>query len=143
MGSKATIWMVGALVATALVAGCAEVEGNCTIGQAQDGQSGVCNETNSFAFGEQLSSQSGQETFSWENTEGQAQVAWGAQAGHGSVEVTILDADGQAVYGGSLSAPGQNGGSQATQEGAPGTWTIEIAFSNFTGQMGLSVQATS
>ncbi len=112
---------------------------DCAGQQAYEGQDGVCNEENSFAYGSQVGSKSDTETHTWTNTEGQAEVNWGGQ-GQGSLSVTIEDANGERVFSSTFSG-GQSGGSQTTAAGEPGDWTIRLDFDNFSGQIGLSVQA--
>lgn len=122
-----------------LLAGCT-AGAECTGQQAAGGQSGVCNVEGSFAYGGQVSGESGTETYEWENPQSQAEVAWGGQGSSGSVTVTILDARGDEVYRSTFSG-GQSGASETTRSGQPGAWTIRVTFEGFTGQMGLSVQA--
>lgn len=133
------------LVASTVLAGCAAFGGGCSIAQGSfsdgQGQEGACNETNSFAYGYQGQGEGVSETFTWENTEGQADVNWGAQ-GQGSVSVTIQDADGTVVFSDTFQGQGQGGTSESTDPGATGDWTIEIESSGFQGQFGVGVQAT-
>lgn len=114
---------------------------DCTGQQGAGGQSGVCNGTDSFSYGGQMSSETDTETYTWENTNEQARVTWGGQGSSGSVTVSIEDASGQQVYHQSFSG-GQSGSSTVTDAGEPGDWTIRIRFSGFTGQMGLTVNAS-
>ncbi len=133
------------LVASVVLAGCMGFGAGCSIEQGSfsdgQGQEGACNETNSFAYGYQGQSESVSETFTWENTEGQAEVNWGAQ-GQGSVSVTIQDADGTTVFSDTFEGQGQGGTSKSTDSGATGDWTIRIEASAFQGQFGVGVQAT-
>lgn len=130
------------LVASGLAAGCVGLGAECSIDQGSwssaGGQQGVCNETNSFSYGFQGGGDAS-DTFTWENTEGQAEIVWGAQ-GSGSVTVTIHDADGEQVFQEAFSGQGQSGSAQSAS-GEPGDWTIEVDASGFGGQMGISVQA--
>lgn len=133
------------LVTVALGAGCIGFGSGCSFEQGAwatgaGGQEGACNETDEFAYGFQGSKAGGTETFQWENTKGQAEVAWGAQGG-GNVGVTIQDAAGQTVFQRSFSASGQAGDAIRTDSGEPGEWTIEIRFAGFGGQMGLGIRA--
>lgn len=132
--------MFAGFAAVALViAGCM-AGAECTAGQGAGGQQGVCNATDSFAYGGQVSGKTGTESYTWENTASQARVSWGGQAGSGSVTITIQGADGKTVYQETFSG-GQSGSSDTTFSGEPGEWGIEIKFSGFTGQMGLGITA--
>ncbi len=133
--------MFAGFAAVALViAGCM-AGAECTAGQGAGGQQGVCNATDSFAYGGQVSDRSGTETYTWENTQDTARVSWGGQAGSGSVTITIEDADGRQVYRQTFSG-GQGGSSETTDAGEPGEWTIRVSFTGYTGQMGLGITAS-
>lgn len=132
--------LAGLLVAVLLLSGCLSAA-KCVGEQAWQGQDGVCNQENSFAYGGQLTNETDNETYTWRNTRGQANVHWGGQ-GSGEVQLTIGDAVGQQVYQTTFTG-GQAGGSESTQTGEAGDWTIHLAFGGFSGQMGLSIQATN
>lgn len=141
MVQKGSVWVsVAGLLMVVLLAGCVDGQG-CVGAQGYTGQMGVCNETNGFSYGKNVSMETSTEEFPWENTMGQGEVHWGANAGMGSVTVTIQDADGTQVYRDSHSSTGQKGSSTTTSSGTPGEWTIRIEFSGYTGQMGLAVTA--
>lgn len=132
------------LLASGSLAGCMGIGAACSIEQGSwssnsGGQQAVCNQTNSFSYGFQDGGEAS-DTFTWENTEGQAEITWGAQ-GSGSVTVTLLDADGDQVFQDTFSGQGQQGSAQSAS-GEPGEWTIEVEASGFGGQMGISIQAT-
>lgn len=109
----------------------------CTGGQM------ACSSTSgAFSCGGQVANKSGSETYSWDNSGTRAMVSWGGQASSGSFTLTIKDSTGKQVYTRSFSGAGQGGSSENTAPGAPGSWTATIAFTGFTGQMGLSVTST-
>jgi hypothetical protein len=132
--------LVAALLLGLMLAGCLDVQG-CVGAQGYTGQSGVCNETNGFSFGKNVSMDSSSEVFTWENTLGRAEVHWGANAGMGSVTVTLEDADGNQVYQDRHASTGQKTTTQTSSPGTPGDWTVRIEFSGYTGQMGLAIAA--
>lgn len=138
-----TITIAALLLATGFLAGC--VDSGCGFNQGQmgssSGQEGVCNETDSFAYGTQGQAMSDTKTWAWENTQGSADATWGFQ-GTGDVTLTIKDADGKTVLQRSIGSMGQGGSSTTTDSGTVGEWTIQLRFSNFQGQMGVGVQAT-
>ncbi|MBI4393707.1 MAG: hypothetical protein HY556_07935 [Euryarchaeota archaeon] len=111
----------------------------CTFNQGAGGQAGVSNQKDHFAYGLQ-GSKSGEETFKWENTKTRASVNWGGQ-GTGTFTVQITDSAGTRVLSDAFGGAAQAGNSKTTGAGAPGTWTIVIAFSNFNGQGGFAVDA--
>lgn len=132
--------MFAGFAAIALViAGCM-AGAECTAGQGAGGQQGVCNATDSFAYGGQVSDRSGTETYTWETTQDEARVSWGGQGASGSVTITIEDADGRQVYQETFSE-GQGSSSDTTDAGEAGEWTIRVSFSGYTGQMGLGITA--
>lgn len=137
------ITIVALLLTTTFLAGC--IGGGCEFSQGQmgstSGQEGACNETDSFAYGTQGQIAGDTKTWTWENTQGQAEASWGFQ-GTGDVQLTIKDADGRTVLQRSLGGMGQSGSSAATDSGTAGQWTIQLRFDNFQGQMGVGVQAT-
>lgn len=140
---RSTITIAALLVTTGFLAGC--VDSGCGFSQGQmgtsSGQEGACNETDSFAYGTQASVMSDTKTWTWENTQDQAEATWGFQ-GSGDVTLTIQDADGDTVLQRSIGGMGQSGASATSDSGTPGEWTIQLRFSDFQGQMGVGVQAT-
>ncbi len=77
------------------------------------------------------------ETFSyeWQNSGSAAAVELVSTLNSGAATLTILDALGTEVYGGSLVL----GGSIETSKGQAGPWTIRVAFADFSGSVDLSV----
>lgn len=59
--------------------------------------------------------------------------------GTGSADITIKDADGKAVYTKPLSGSGGSADSEVL-EGAAGTWSIVIDFTNFQGGFALDIR---
>jgi hypothetical protein len=103
------------------------------------GQQACTSQSGSFSCGGQLANKSGTESHTWSNPSTKAQVSWGGQAASGSFTLTILDAQGKQVYSRTVSGAGQSGASGSTSTGMPGDWTVRLTYSDFTGQMGLSV----
>lgn len=117
-----------------LVAALAIGLSGCTGGQY------ACSSTSgAFSCGGQVANKSGSESFNWDNSGTRAMVAWGGQAASGSFTLSILDAAGKQVYSRNFSGTNQGGASENTATGASGTWTVRVTYSDFTGQMGLSV----
>jgi hypothetical protein len=113
-----------ALVATtALLSGCVS--------------SGVTNSRNAFSYGGQMASKGGTESYAWQNDGSAAQITWGGQ-GTGTVTVTLRDSAGTQVYQGTF-GNGQGGTAATSGRGLPGTWHVDLGFTGFSGQMGLSI----
>lgn len=77
---------------------------------------------------------------SWENNASRAEVTV-QMGGSGSINVTILDADGTVVFEESYST--ESGGAQETRttdEGTPGDWQVQVEGSY---QGGMQVEITS
>ncbi len=101
----------------------------------------VNNDPGNFQLAGQVAGKSGTETYKWQNSANKASVSWGGQVASGSFSLTIKDADGQQVHSHSFGGTRQGSDSGATQTGTPGTWTIEVKFSSYTGQMALNVNS--
>lgn len=111
----------------------------------------VTNQTDQFGYGGSFSDKSGIRTFDWAMSGTIAAVNWGtANVESGSVRVTVKDDAGKTVYDGKLSKGGVtaavaegvegSGASKYSKPGIAGTWTVEVAFTDFTGLMGVSAQ---
>lgn len=74
--------------------------------------------------------------YTWTNTGTTASVDKSTTLTAGSGTLTILDADGQQVYSG----PVTNDGSNSTQTGAAGDWTVRIVLTNASGTINFRVQ---
>jgi hypothetical protein len=75
------------------------------------------------------------DTFSAPSGKGAVQVSTG---GMGSATVTIKDADGKQIFRETFSGAGGSSNSK-TIEGQPGTWSIDIRFSNWQGGFSINV----
>ncbi len=74
-------------------------------------------------------------SYEWPNSGSAATVELASTVNAGAATLTIQDAFGAEVYGGSLAL----GGSLETASGQAGPWTIRIAFADFSGNVDLSV----
>jgi len=74
--------------------------------------------------------------YTWTNTGTTASVDRSTTLSAGSGTLTILDADGQQVYAGSIT----NDGSNSTQAGAAGEWTVRMVLSGASGTINFRVQ---
>ncbi len=101
----------------------------------------VNNHPGAFQLAGQVAGKTGTETYRWENSADQASVSWGGQVASGTFTLTIKDAAGKQVHSHSFGGTRQGSDSGATQTGTPGTWTIVVQFSSYTGQMALNVNA--
>lgn len=72
----------------------------------------------------------------FEVNSGKVQVAVNA-GGSGSATITLTDADGKEVYSQTVGTGGSN--AARTASGAPGTWTIDIDFQNWSGGFNLAI----
>ena len=82
------------------------------------------------------STTTGTTAYTWANPQGQATVYHAtATRGAGSASVRITDAAGTLVYSAALMADG----SQPTLKGVPGTWTIVITMTGYTGTLAFNV----
>ncbi|MGB0653089.1 MAG: hypothetical protein ACPGQL_07790 [Thermoplasmatota archaeon] len=124
------VWALA--VAAIVLSGCAGFE-----------QQSVSNTDNNFSYAGQVAGKSETETYDWKNSFSRAQVSWGGQSASGSFTVTIKDSLGNQVYSETFSGTQQGGGNMQTERGTPGTWEVKITFRDFTGQMGLAVQASN
>ena len=80
----------------------------------------------------------GTTTYDWTNSQTQATVYHGtATYGAGSASIRITDAAGTLVYSAALMADG----TQPTLKGVPGTWTIVLTMTGYTGTIGFNVLA--
>jgi hypothetical protein len=76
--------------------------------------------------------------YDWTNTQSQARVHHAtATAGAGAASIRILDAAGSVVYSSALLSEG----TQPTTVGAPGSWTIIVTMTGFSGTLGFHVLA--
>jgi hypothetical protein len=104
------------------------------------GQTGVSNEPGSFSYSGQVAAKSATETFLWKNPSASAQVAWGGQAGTGTLKLTLQDICDRVVYENELSGTTtQTSTTGSTRNGQPGEWLVTLEFTAYTGQMGLSI----
>lgn len=74
-------------------------------------------------------------SYEWPNSGSVAAVELASTVTSGAATLTILDALGAEVYGGSLAL----GGSIETSVGQSGPWTIRVALADFSGSVDLSV----
>lgn len=107
------------------------------------GQAACSSVSGAFSCGGQVADKSATENHSWNNDGSKAMISWGGQAAGGSFMLTILDAAGKQVYSHSFTGSGQNGYTAETASGAPGSWTVRMTYTDFTGQIGLSVTGGS
>lgn len=135
-----SIGLAVALLTVFLTPGCSTAA-KCAGQQAWKGADGVCNTEGHFAYGGEKSNLTETETHDWTNPQSRAEVNWGGK-GSGNLSVTIRDANGTEVYS-EVFDGGQGAGSETTSAGAPGEWTIELAFEDFEGKVALSIQATN
>lgn len=92
----------------------------------------VINNTDAFQF--QVSSverYTGTHNYTWANTGTLANIDQSAAVTVGQAVLTILDADGAAVYSQDLSVDG----SFASDAGTSGDWQVRVAFTNLTGTL--------
>lgn len=68
-------------------------------------------------------------TYSWDNTGSQATVDHSTVVNEGSAVIVVLDADGTQVYSSGLKASAN----ESTSAGTPGTWSVGVSFSNYSG----------
>lgn len=113
---------VFALLATALLAGCAA-------------GGGLSNQPDHFSYGGGAAGKSTTEVYEWQNSGTAAQVSWGG-GGTGSLTLTIHDAAGKEVFQRGLASGGVH---ERTASGQAGTWRITLAFGGYNGGMGLNV----
>ncbi|HEX2065712.1 MAG TPA: hypothetical protein VHI93_02770 [Candidatus Thermoplasmatota archaeon] len=105
-------------------------------------QAGVSNVTDSFSYGGQVAGKSGSSTYTWRVTGSTVTVSWGGQAASGHFDLILKDGMGQQVYTRSFSGAQQGGASETLRNVKAGDWQVTLAFHSFTGQMGLSLQAS-
>jgi hypothetical protein len=129
--------LAAALLSLAL-AGCADdMEQHCDVSQDMSGQKVVCNGA-SFSYTLQGSRSLVTDQYSWQNPGEKAYVSAVFQ-GSGTVYVTIKDHNGAQVYSKAHTGTGQTVGSQATDVGESGTWTVKLETRELQGQVVLSV----
>jgi len=133
---KRDIVLGGLLLMATFLAGCAGCSGSQGAYGGSVGQQGVCNQQDHFSYGVQ-GVKSGSESYTWQNGGNAASVQWGGQ-GSGSFTVSITDAAGKSVFSQSFNG-GQQGAQQTTASGQSGAWRIDLSFSSFSGQGGLSI----
>ena len=84
------------------------------------------------------SSTTGTKTYEWTNPQAQATVHHATTTlGAGSASIRITDAAGTLVYSSALLSEG----TQPTTKGVPGTWTIVLTMTGYTGTLGFQVLA--
>jgi hypothetical protein len=77
-------------------------------------------------------------TYTWTNSQAQARVHHSTTtAGAGSASIRILDAAGAVVYSNALLTDATH----ATAVGVPGSWTITVTMTGFTGTLGFHILA--
>lgn len=144
--------MMLALLAPAMLAGCAETAQDAARAAIDAAgcadMSAAQSESSVFQYGGAASCKTAKETHAWANPGPYAMVQWGGAVVEGSIDVRILDAAGREVHAFTLTAASAEGEQTRTQAGfpsAPGvaTWTVELAFQDFTGTMGLQVMASA
>jgi predicted small secreted protein len=106
------------------------------------GQGAVSNATDSFSYGGQVAGKDDATTFTWKVTGSTVMVSWGGQSAQGHVDLTLRDGAGNQVYVRSFGGTQQGGASETLHNVKAGDWKVTLAFHAFTGQMGLSLQAT-
>lgn len=113
----------------------------CDASNTTSGQAAVCNNKNDFSYAMNAGATSSTETYAWENSQSKASVNWASNLGLGSVTIVIKDEGGKQVYSKTYSGTGQGATTQSTDEGQPGSWTIEVRLSNVSGQVSFHVRA--
>lgn len=121
--------LAAALVAAMMLAGCS------AIGNFRH----VSNQLDSFQYAGNLAEHDADETFTWRNSGSCAVVQWGGQFSDGGFSLRVLDADGTEVHAGEYRDSDRTGALTATRAGAPGDWTVQIAFDHATVFMGLNL----
>jgi hypothetical protein len=87
----------------------------------------IVNSTDNFQYQiSDIESYSGTQTYSWENTGTIATVNQSASIAAGSATLVLRDADGVEVYSRSLA----DDGTFESAEGAAGTWTVRVVYSD-------------
>jgi hypothetical protein len=123
--------------ASAVLAGCVGSDFSNT--SSSGANVGCTSDTNTATFGGQATSNSGTASCSFTASMPQPSVSFAGQVTSGSVSVSITDAAGKTVYQAGLT--GQNSASNGkTSVGVPGTWTITVLMSSYTGNVGIVVQ---
>ena len=74
--------------------------------------------------------------YGWTNTGNSASVDRSTTLTAGNGTLTILDAEGQQVYSGSLTSDG----SSSTEAGSAGDWTVRVLLTNASGTVNFRVQ---
>jgi hypothetical protein len=127
--SRARWALLPLLVLTAFsVAGCA--------------QDAVSNMTDNFSYGGQVASKNGSASYTWKVTGANVMISWGGQSASGSFDLVLKDGQGNQVYTRSFSGASQGGATETLHNVKTGDWTVTLSFHSFTGQMGLSLQAS-
>lgn len=131
------------LLALPLVAGCVDQRASIDFEDGCIETAAAQSTPGSFQYGGTACSKDGMETHAWENVAPVANVQWGGSVASGSLAITILDSAGREVYTAALdaTAEGAQGSSDPGFPSVPGvaSWTIQIAFQDFYGTMGLEV----
>ncbi len=110
-------------------------------GQGIDGQSGVTSAPGGFSYGGQVFAKMETESYTWSNPADGAVFSWGGRSLTGELVVRIIDACGEVALEKSISMLTQSGSFETQVDGTAGDWTIELEFTLFTGQMGLTVSS--
>lgn len=77
------------------------------------------------------------ETYSWKNPASKAVIDHSTSLTGGSASVVIRDAAGVAVYSSDLKASG----TEESQAGQTGTWTVALSFTDFDGSANIRVES--
>jgi hypothetical protein len=102
------------------------------------GGSTVTNDPGSFHYSGGGASKTGTEEFTWQNPNATAQVKWSG-GGDGAFTLTLLDAAKAEVFQRRYSGSGDS--TETTGPGAPGGWTVRMAFEGYSGGMDLRITA--
>jgi hypothetical protein len=104
-------------------------------------QAAVSNQTDHFSYSGQVAGVSDTKAYTWHNTVGKTAVSWGGQSASGTFTLTVKDAAGKVVYAKQVGGTQQGGVSDSSSSGLAGDWSVTLDFHDFTGQMGLSLDA--
>ncbi|MHB8605593.1 MAG: hypothetical protein ACYDCK_10105 [Thermoplasmatota archaeon] len=134
-----------ALGAALALAGCVDTHSNASTnaGCTDSGASGVSNQPNQFSYGGNACGRSARESYTWSNSATTAKVSWGGASSTGTLSLEVDDQAGRTVYTGTVAGGGATGASTTSAVGVPGSWTVVLTFSSFTGSMGLHVESGS
>lgn len=120
-----------------MLAGCADLS-FVDSEHTRDSKS-VGNVKDSFGYSLSAQNKTKVETYKWENGATKAVIGYSGSVREGRLDLTIKDGVGLVVYEGSYTGTDSQG--IETQRGLSGTWTIELAFDDYSGALGLAISA--